>query len=115
MKLKDVKIEISKAEAKKHVQYRLIPEHILDGVYNFVEEGYAPGHFLSAVFSNDLEGAVGRADKEALACLAELVIFIHNRVPTVCYKIHGECGLKAVGRWIRWHRNEVDEINPDEE
>jgi|PlaIllAssembly_1097288.scaffolds.fasta_scaffold89356_4 hypothetical protein len=115
MKLKQIRCEITLEEARKHEQYRKIPDHILQSIFLYVHEGRHPGHFLSAVLCNDLFEAVGRADKEALVSLPELVIFIHNRVPTCAYKIHGVPGPKAMNRWVKWHRDQVEEIDTDQE
>jgi len=51
-------------EARQHAEFSRIPEHVLAGVYSFVEH---------------------RADKESCATLRELVCFIHMEVPTLCY------------------------------
>lgn len=72
-------------EARKHPEFSRIPEHVLAGVYSFVEHRTEPGHFLSAVLCDNLFEAVGRADKESGAALRELVCFIHCEVPTMCY------------------------------
>jgi len=72
-------------KARKHAEFSRIPEHVLAGVYAFVEHRSQPGHFLTCVLTNDLFGAVGRADSESGATLRELVGFIHAEVPTLCY------------------------------
>ena len=72
-------------EVRKHATYGHIPAGVLESVYGYVDHHQQPGHFLTAVFSNDLFGAVGRADKEAAATLVLLVSFIYNHVPCICY------------------------------
>lgn len=76
---------ISYDQARQHSEYCRIPEHILMGVYAYIEHRQSPGHFLQAVLSNDLFEAIGRADKEAVAALRELVVFIHCEVRSDCY------------------------------
>jgi len=71
---------IAYEQARQHSEYCRIPEHVLASVYGFVEHRQAPGHFLTCVLTNDLFGAVGRADKESGAALRELVVFLHMEV-----------------------------------
>jgi hypothetical protein len=117
MKLTDIKIEIEidYIHATGHEQYSHIPVHVLRGLYNYVQHGAGPGHFLRAVLSNNLFEAVGRADKDALASLAELVIFIYNRVPSICYQIKGTACPRAIDRWIKWHASRAEEVSEQEE
>lgn len=86
---------ISHPEALKHEEYSRIPTAVLASVYGYVDRKEAPGHFLTAVLSNDLFTAVSRADKESFAALRELVTFIHMEVPTAC---HGSA--EAVANWL---------------
>lgn len=76
---------ITYEQARQHAEYSRIPEHILQGVYGYVEHRQAPGHFLQAVLANDLFESIGRADKDCAATLRELVVFIHMEVRTDCY------------------------------
>lgn len=59
-----------------------IPAHTLGALQRYVENKYMPGGFLTAVLSNDLFGAVGRADSENIEALAEIVKFVYNRMPS---------------------------------
>jgi hypothetical protein len=86
---------ITYEQARKHGEYSRIPEHILQSLYAYVEHRQAPGHFLTCVLTNDLFGAIGRADKEAVAALRELVVFIHMEVRSDC---HGSPA--KVGQWL---------------
>lgn len=76
---------ITYEQARQHSEYSRIPEHILTSLYGYVEHRQAPGHFLQAVLANDLFEAIGRADKEAVAALRELVVFIHMEVRSDCH------------------------------
>lgn len=62
-----------------------VPKRLVDGVTRYVEYGILPGSFLRAVLSNDLMGAVRRADPESLASLPALCCWIYNAVPRHVY------------------------------
>lgn len=70
-------------EAFYHAKLRQcgIPETMHDGVIDYVLHGLRPGHFLSAVLSNDLHEAVRRADAPNQAALAGYVQFFAHYVP----------------------------------
>lgn len=59
-----------------------IPEAVLEGLVNYLYYGNQPGHFLTAVLTNDLFEAVGRGDDKSIAAIRELVQLIYNRVPS---------------------------------
>ena len=67
-----------------------IPTHTQEALINYIERGYEPGSFLYAVLSNDLLGAVSRADALNLPALKDIVQFVHNEMPENC------CGNEAV-------------------
>ena len=58
-----------------------IPPHTQGALRRYVEEGYMPGGFLTAVLCNDLFGAVARADDENIQCLKDITTFVYNRMP----------------------------------
>jgi hypothetical protein len=72
-------------KARHHAEFSRIPEHILRGLYGYVEHRQATGHFLNAVLTNNLFDAISRADKEALAALREIVVFVHMEVRSDAY------------------------------
>jgi len=63
----------------------MIPQATLDSLDRYVNHKLMPGSFLTAVLSNDLFGAVGRADSENLAALPDLVKYIYNNVPSAAW------------------------------
>ena len=67
------------------VGYENIPLHTQAELKRWVENGYYPGSFLSAVLCNDLFGAINRADYENLKMIPAIVQFIYNRVPSECW------------------------------
>ena len=58
-----------------------IPEHTENAIERYVNERIPPGGFLTAVLSNDLAGAVARADMYNREALSDIVQYIYNRVP----------------------------------
>jgi hypothetical protein len=59
----------------------MIPSHTKAALDRYVNQKYLPGGFLMAVLSNDLFGAVGRADSENLAALPDIVKYVYNQMP----------------------------------
>jgi hypothetical protein len=62
-----------------------LPEHMRDSVLNYVRHGIPPGHFLTAVLSNDLFEAVDRADDINIRVLADYVRVFYNDCPSACW------------------------------
>jgi len=62
-----------------------IPYHMRDGVVKYVLFGIKPGNFLSAVISNDLFGAMRRADDINLHNLNKYGVFFTNYAPSNSY------------------------------
>ncbi len=62
-----------------------IPERMWEGLTMWVKFGIWPGGFLSAVITNDLFGAVGRADYENMQLLHNYCRALFNDVPSGCY------------------------------
>ena len=60
---------------------RGVPEHLIDGLALYLVAHIQPGHFLTAVLSNDLREAIGRGDTASIAGLKPLVVYLYNRVP----------------------------------
>lgn len=66
-----------------------------ESVRAYVERGRPMGHFLEAVFSNDLMEAARRADDRNQAVLAKWALFLHWELPGGC---HGS--REKVKAWI---------------
>jgi hypothetical protein len=58
-----------------------IPQHHLQSITLYVEKGYQPGSFLTAVLTNDLKGAVSYGDAESLAALPAIVRYCYSELP----------------------------------
>ena len=78
-----------------------IPERMMGGITRYVEQGIPPGHFLSAVISNDLSEAVSRADEENIKNLPAYIGYLYNEVPSSCWGSPEK--MKA---WIIEHKPE---------
>ena len=65
--------------------YEGVPELTRGALERYVEHKFLPGGFLIAVLSNDLMGAVSRADSENIVALRDIVAFIYNRCPIDCW------------------------------
>jgi hypothetical protein len=63
------------------IDWSLIPEHCQDGIRRYLEQGAVVGDFLTAVLSNDLKEACGRADHVNLQRLGDYVKFLFNFAP----------------------------------
>jgi hypothetical protein len=62
-----------------------IPQYTLDSINRWVCKGIYPGGFLCAVLTNDLMGAVGRADQTNIAVLVDIVRYVYNWIPGECW------------------------------
>lgn len=62
-----------------------IPERMLEAIDRYVKQGIPPGSFLTAIFSNDLVGAAGKADDENLRNLPAYADYLYNRIPSSCW------------------------------
>lgn len=58
-----------------------VPEHLHRGLTGHVVEGLPVGDFLFACLSNDLRGAVRRADDQSFAGLKGIVRFLYHFAP----------------------------------
>ena len=63
----------------------MIPDHTKAALDRYVEHKILPGGFLMAVLSNDLFGAVGRADSQNLAALPDIVKYVYNEMPSASW------------------------------
>lgn len=68
-----------------NIDYSGLPEHMRDGMRLYIERGVPPGSFLTAVLSNDLMGALGKADDTNLHALPAYGRFLYNEAPSPCF------------------------------
>jgi hypothetical protein len=74
--------------------WALIPDSMIGGLRRWIENGIPPGHFLTAVLTNDLREAVKRADDTNINRLPDYVKFLHNYAPSGCWG--------SVENFMRW-------------
>jgi hypothetical protein len=87
-----------------------IPEHMRESLKNYIEHGIQPGHFITAVLSNDLKGAISRADSINQLALADYIRWLYNYAPQECWG----SGAHVVD-WIKKRKNEVGRIRVEQE
>lgn len=63
----------------------LVPDYMWDAVEGYYLHGYRPGGFLTALLSNDLMGALGKADDANGARMREWCQFLYNYTPAGSY------------------------------
>jgi len=62
-----------------------VPSHLAGGLARYYLTGIMPGGFLTAVLSNDLRGAINNGDVEAVASLRNIIVFLNNNLPNICW------------------------------
>ena len=73
---------------KTALDYSLIPnQNMVEGIKRYVEHGVSPGGFLTALLTNDLTGALNRADVTNQSLLAWTI---------------DEDGESVTPAWIKW-------------
>jgi len=65
--------------------YDRISQYVKNALDEWGKTGHPVGGFLSAVLSNNLSEAVGRADLENLWAIPAIVAYLYNEVPGACW------------------------------
>jgi hypothetical protein len=63
----------------------VIPEHTLVTLKSYLDHRHHPGGFLEAVLTNDLFGAVMRADLQHKDALGAIVQYVYQTFPSSAY------------------------------
>jgi len=63
----------------------MIPQTTLRSLNLYVNEGITPGGFLYSVLSNDLFGAIGKADTANGKAIRDICLYIYNELPGDCW------------------------------
>lgn len=71
-----------------------VPHHLREGLHEYIRTGRSVGGFLTAVLSNDLAGAVTRADPGSMGSLKAVIHFLQF-MPADC---HGS--REKVDKWV---------------
>ena len=96
-------------------EYEKLPEHLQDGMKRYVEDGIQAGHFLTAVLSNDLLGAVSRADPKSLEALPDIVRWLHWEIPSSAWgseeKVKNWRGMAVINESNIIHRDSIGVVH----
>lgn len=80
----------------KQKPFANVPPLIVDGLRSYVLDRVETGGFLRAVLENDLAGAICRADASSLTAIRDIVLYVHNCLPSEC---HGSG--EVVNAWLK--------------
>lgn len=83
-------------EVLPNANWSLIPDYMRGAVARYIGHGIPPGNFLTAVLSNDLKEACGRADDENKFALYRYVQFLYCDAPAGCWG-----SPERVEEWIK--------------
>ena len=67
-----------------NIDYKSIPPRLVNALMRYAEQGVPLGGFLTAVVSDNLREAVGRADQNNLDALASIVSYVYMELPGAC-------------------------------
>ena len=84
--------------------YDKLPECVRGTIQRYIENGSPCGHFMNAVFANDLFGAIGRADETNLRNLVQYVKWIYCNAPSECYGSYNQ-----LNKWLKKKQEEKEE------
>ena len=70
---------------KSAFNYSEIPDYMRAGLCKYIVYGVEPGGFLSAVLSNDLGRACGKADNSNMWVLPMYMAWLYNEVPGISW------------------------------
>lgn len=76
-----------------------IPSRMMTGIYEYIDKGYPPGSFLTAIFENNFVIACSLADEENLRNIPAYAAFLYNEAPTRCWG-----SVKQVQNWKKTQR-----------
>jgi hypothetical protein len=79
-----------------------LPSHMRDAMEKYLSFGIEPGSFLYSVLTNDLRGAIGRADHINLRYLTNIVSYCYNNIPSNAWGSE-----KRVQDWMK-HFDELE-------
>jgi len=85
------------SEISYEVRGFYIPSYTFQSLKAYIEKHQPTGHFLAAILSNDLLGAVERADSINIRNLPAYVFYLYNEAPTICWG-----SKEKVERWLEY-------------
>ena len=72
-----------------------IPDYTREAIDAYVQHRIPVGGFLTAVLTNNLFEAFARADDNNIAAMFDIVRYIYNETPAVCWG-----STEAVTKWL---------------
>lgn len=72
-----------------------IPVYMREPLTDYINHGYLPGGFLTAVLENNLRESVGHADSQNITQLPAYTNYLYNYAPLKCWG-----SPKKVTAWI---------------
>ena len=63
----------------------MLPHHMQDGMKDYIEKGYQPGGFLSALLCNNLRQTFERADSINRERIFSFIQFLYSYAPSDCW------------------------------
>lgn len=73
----------------------IIPPATIGALNRYVERRIPTGDFLYAVLTNNLFEAYSRADQSNTNAMKEIVIYIYNYIPAICWG-----SVEKVNNWL---------------
>lgn len=86
----------------------MLPEHMQGAMKRYLENGIEPGGFLYAILTNDLKGAVTRADHINIKLIPEIVSYCVSEIPASAWG-----SVAKVEGWL-WQLRPDDDMDDDE-
>jgi len=65
--------------------YSKIPEVTMGALERYANQRIRTGSFLESVLTNDLFGALGRADESNHKALRLICLYVYNEMPSSCW------------------------------
>ena len=82
-------------ECQDSDQYYKIKESTIRTINDYVEHGFEPGGFMTAVLAHDLMESFVRADMENRNSMFQICSYIYSEIPSSC---HGS--YEVVENWL---------------
>jgi len=77
--------------------HEMLPEHMVQSVLDYFQEGLHPGGFLGAVLANDLVGAFSHADDINKHRIGDFVNWLYWEAPG---RPFGWGSYEAIDKWV---------------
>ena len=74
-----------RAHLRQRLVESIVPEHLHEGLIEYIAARQPCGQFLTAVLSNDLKDACAYADGISTVALKQIVWFLFNFAPGKCW------------------------------